>query len=160
MTAVFNNQLTKLLGYLLSALTSRSQPVPPGHGPGTFLSSSFPILSPSEDFMKLSQVETKMLPVPLQAPSFALGLGPIPVLGPCSASAKAQPSPRCLPGPSQRWDGRASAKTREDVAPAGLGACGRAMKGPLWRQGGLRVISGSCPRKRWRSPASRLHFGK
>lgn len=82
--AVFNNQLTKLLGYLLSALTSQYQPVPPGPEPGTSLSSSFPILSPSEDFMKLPQVQTKMFPVPLQALSFALGLGPIPVLSPCS----------------------------------------------------------------------------
>lgn len=105
--------------------------------------------------MKLSQVETKMFPVPLQAPSFAFGLGPIPVLSPGSTSAKAQPSPRCLPGPSYRWDGRATANTREDVAPAGLGACRRTMKGPLWLHGGLRVISGSRPRRGWGTqPAS------
>lgn len=85
MMAVFDKQLTKLLEYLTSALTSQLQPVP-ARGLGTPAgdpSMRFPFLflscpQPQGDFTKLSQVETKVFLVPLQAPSVALGLGPPP----------------------------------------------------------------------------------
>lgn len=82
----------------------------------TSLPSSFPIPGSREDFMTLSQVETKMFPVPLQAPSFNFGLGhhsiPQPVLNPSQGPALAMPLLTL---------GQLShLHTRKDIASAGL----------------------------------------